>query len=290
MGVCHRAEEILAGEVYGLPKQTRVRIVHRRDRLVPLRQTGGMSGAAPMPAQLTSFIGRSHELAELGTLFDRARLITLTGPSGSGKTRLALEFAATLAAPKILVDLAPINDAHLIAGAIASVLGIREAVGEPLRDTLVRRFGEGENVLVLDNLEQIHDAGLVVADLLTASPGLRVLATSRAPLHVLGEHTFPVEPLERSEAIALFVDRARAIDPRFALTKDDDAAAVTDICARLDGLPLAIELAAARTRFFAPSTLLSRLDQRLSALGRDPWTRPTVSAPCVPRSRGASIS
>ena len=244
---------------------------------------------APLARQLTSFVGRSRELAELDSLFDGARLVTLTGPGGSGKTRLALEFAARrreAAPPLHLVDLAPVTDATLMLRSIATVLGVREVVGEALESTLARRIGDDEVVLVLDNLEQVQAAGSTIAGLLATSPGLRVLATSRAPLHVRGEHEFPVAPLQlpdpelpsiadlaEVEAVKLFVDRARAIDPAFALT-GENAVAVSGICLRLDGLPLAIELAAARTRLFTPAALLARLDRRLSVLTDGPADAP----------------
>jgi predicted ATPase/DNA-binding CsgD family transcriptional regulator len=245
---------------------------------------------ARVPVQLTSFVGRSRELAELEASFGSARLVTLMGPGGSGKTRLALEFAARRRAvsPDLhFVDLTPIMDAALVPVSIAAVLGVREVAGEALRDTLARRIGDREVVLVLDNLEQVPAAGSVIADLLAASPGLRVLATSRAPLHVRGEHEYPLAPLQlpgpvelaslddlaEVEAVRLFVERARAIDPAFALTSDN-AVAVAGICARLDGLPLAIELAAARTRLFTPTALLARLDRRLPVLTDGPMDAP----------------
>jgi predicted ATPase/DNA-binding CsgD family transcriptional regulator len=245
---------------------------------------------ARVPVQLTSFVGRSRELAELEASFGGARLVTLVGPGGSGKTRLALEFAARrrAASPDLhFVDLTPIMDAALVPVSIATVLGVREVAGEALQDTLVRRIGDREVVLVLDNLEQLPGAGSVIAELLAASPGLRVLATSRAPLHVRGEHEYPLAPLElpgpvelasldelaEVEAVKLFVERTRAIDPAFALTRDN-AVAVAGICARLDGLPLAIELAAARTRLFTPTALLARLDRRLPVLTEGPMDAP----------------
>jgi predicted ATPase/DNA-binding CsgD family transcriptional regulator len=245
---------------------------------------------ARVPVQLTSFVGRSRELAELEASFESARLVTLVGPGGSGKTRLALEFAARrrVASPDLhFVDLTSITDAALVPVSIATVLGVREVAGEALQDTLARRIGDREVVLVLDNLEQLPAAGPVVAELLAASPGLRVLATSRAPLHVRGEHEFPLAPLQlpgpvelaslddlaEVEAVKLFVERARAIAPAFALTSDN-AVAVAGICARLDGLPLAIELAAARTRLFTPTALLARLDRRLPVLTEGPMDAP----------------
>jgi len=243
-----------------------------------------------MPVQLTSFVGRSRELAELEASFGSARLVTLMGPGGSGKTRLALEFVARRRAvsPDLhFVDLTPITDAALVPVSIATVLGVREVAGEALQDTLARRIGDREVVLVLDNLEQLPAAGSVIAELLAASPGLRVLATSRAPLHVRGEHEYPLGSLQlpgpvelaslgdlaEVEAVKLFVERARAIDPAFVLTSDN-AVAVAGICARLDGLPLAIELAAARSRLFTPTALLARLDRRLPVLTEGPMDAP----------------
>src|SRR6266511_4600708 len=179
-----------------------------------------------VPVQLTSFVGRSRELAELEASFGSARLVTLMGPGGSGKTRLALEFVARRRAvsPDLhFVDLTPIMDAALVPVSIATVLGVREVAGEAIQDLLARRIGDSEVVLVLDNLEQLPAAGSVIAELLAASPGLRVLATSRAPLHVRGEHEYPLAPLQlpgpvelvslddlaEVEAVKLFVERAR---------------------------------------------------------------------------------
>jgi predicted ATPase/DNA-binding CsgD family transcriptional regulator len=245
---------------------------------------------ARAPVQLTSFVGRARELAGLDASFERARLVTLVGPGGSGKTRLALEFAArrrSVSPDLHFVDLTSVTDAALVPVSIATVLGVRQVAGEALQDTLARRIGDREVVLVLDNLEQLPAAGSVIAELLGASPGLRVLATSRAPLHVRGEHEFPLAPLQlpgpaelaslddltEVEAVKLFVERARAVDPAFALT-GDNAAAVAGVCARLDGLPLAIELAAARTRLFTPTALLARLDRRLPVLTEGPMDVP----------------
>jgi len=235
-------------------------------------------------------VGRSRELAELEVAFGAARLVTVVGPGGSGKTRLALEFAVrrrAVSSDLQFVDLTPITDPALVLVSIATVLGVREVVGEALQDTLARRIGDRKVVLVLDNLEQLPAAGSVIAALLAASPGLRVLATSRAPLHVRGEREYPLAPLQlpgpaelaslddlaEVEAVKLFVERARAIDPAFALTREN-AVAVAGICAHLDGLPLAIELAAARTRLFTPAALLARLDRRLPVLTEGPMDAP----------------
>jgi predicted ATPase/DNA-binding CsgD family transcriptional regulator len=255
---------------------------------------------ARVPVGLTSFVGRSRELAELEAAFGSARLVTIMGPGGSGKTRLALEFAARRrkAPPDLhFVDLTPITDAALVPVSIATVLGVREVAGEALQETLARRIGDREVVLVLDNLEQLPAAGSVIVELLAASPRLRVLTTSRAPLHVRGEHQYPLAPLQlpgpaelaalddlaEVEAVKLFVERAQAINPAFALTSDN-AVAVAGICARLDGLPLAIELAAARTRLFTPSALLARLDRRLPVLTEGP-----VDAPIRQRTLRSTI-
>jgi predicted ATPase len=255
---------------------------------------------ARVPVQLTSFVGRSRELEELEIAVGAARLVTIVGPGGSGKTRLAVEFAVRRGAgsPDLhLVDLTPITDAALVPVSIATVLGVREVAGEGLLDTLARRIGDRGVVLVLDNLEQIPAAGSVIAELLAASPGLGVLATSRAPLHVRGEQQYPLAPLRlpspvelasledlaEIEAVKLFVERARAIDPAFALTREN-AVAVAGICARLDGLPLAIELAAARTRLFTPIALLARLDRRLPVL-----TEGLMDAPVRQRALRSTI-
>jgi predicted ATPase/DNA-binding CsgD family transcriptional regulator len=253
-----------------------------------------------VPAQLTSFVGRSRELAELEEFLESARLVTIVGPGGCGKTRLALEFAARRRAvsPDLyFVDLTPIMDAALLPVSIATVLGVREVAGEAPQDGLARCIGDREVVLVLDNLEQLPAVGSVIVDLLAASPGLRVLATSRAPLRIRGGREYPLAPLQlprpvelgslddlaEVEAVKLFVERARAIDPAFALTSDN-AVAVAGICARLDGLPLAIELAAARTRLFTPTALLTRLDRRLPVLTEGP-----VDAPIRQRTLRSTI-
>jgi predicted ATPase/DNA-binding CsgD family transcriptional regulator len=248
--------------------------------------------AAPdrIPAQVTSFVGRERELAELQTIFEAARLITITGPGGSGKTRLALEFASRRpGAPgsAYVVELAPIRDANLVPGAIAAAVGVREVAGEDMMDTLFRRLGRRPVVLLIDNLEHIPEAGATVAQLLARTSDLRIIATSRAPLHVRGEYEYPLAPLllpnggqatsvdelADVEAIRLFDERARAIRPGFELT-EENASAVAGICTRLDGLPLAIELAAARIRFFSPEALLARLEQALPVLTGGPMDAP----------------
>jgi predicted ATPase len=231
-----------------------------------------------LPAQATAFVGREAEVAAVRQLLLRpeVRLVTLTGPGGVGKTRLALQAAAELldefADGAFVVALAPIREAPLVLSAVASVLGVRESGGRPVLDALKDHLRDRRLLLLLDNFEQVLEAAPLVADLVAAAPGLKVLVTSRAVLRIYGEHDFPVpglalpdskhppplEELGRVEGIRLFVERARAARPGFALT-DENAAAVAALCHRLDGLPLAIELAAARVRLLPPRAMLARL-------------------------------
>jgi predicted ATPase/DNA-binding CsgD family transcriptional regulator len=212
---------------------------------------------------------------------DDIALVTLTGPGGVGKTRLALALAhaATAAGERVaFVGLAALSDPDLVIPTIAHALEIAEAGSVPVAERLVAALRHQPALLVLDNLEQVSDAGPQLAALLTACPLLTLLVTSRWPLRVSGEHEFLVSPLALpdrtadspaaigdSDAVQLFVERAQAVRPEFALT-DENAAAVAAICARLDGLPLAIELAAARIRLLPPHGLLARLDHRLTLL------------------------
>jgi predicted ATPase/class 3 adenylate cyclase len=245
-----------------------------------------------LPTQLTSFLGRESELTELGQLLDKARLVTLTGPGGTGKTRLATQVAAERLGRygdgAFFVDLAPITDASLVSSAIASSAGIREAADKPLAATLADELRDREMLLVLDNFEQVTEAAPLLSDLLGAARRLRVLVTSRAALHLSGEREFPVPPLavpdpahlppladlSTFEGVALFVERARAARPDFAVT-DETWPSVAGIVARLDGLPLAIELAAAKTRVLDPAQILSRLGDRLAFLAGGPRDAPS---------------
>jgi predicted ATPase/class 3 adenylate cyclase len=226
----------------------------------------------------SALIGRDDELATVTRMFrdEDARLVTLTGPGGSGKTRLALEIASELLDDfpdgVFFVHLAPVRDPALVLPAVAGVLNIRSQPTEELRDTLTAELAAKRTLLVLDNCEQVIDAASDIASLLAACPRLAILATSREPMHIRSEQEYPVSPLAlpnveeldledlaQVPAVALFVARASAGDPRFALTAEN-AAAVAEICRRLDGLPLAIELAAARVAHLSPSALLDRLD------------------------------
>src|SRR4051794_849080 len=230
-----------------------------------------------LPAVSTPLLGRQRELTAVAELLRRedVRLVTLLGVGGTGKTRLSLELGATLG-PEfgnvLFVDLAPISDPALVGNAIAEALGVGEARDMPLLETLRARIGSDPMLLLLDNFEQVIDAASFVAELLAVAPSLNVLVTSQAPLRVRGEHEFPVPPLSlpdpsdvdsmaESAAVALFVERAQSVRPNFELT-DENRAAVAEICVRLDGLPLAIELAAARVKLLSPQAMLARLERR----------------------------
>jgi predicted ATPase/class 3 adenylate cyclase len=235
-----------------------------------------------LPLQLTSFVGRDEVLAARRAL-DGTRLLTLTGPGGTGKTRLSLQLAADASDDfpdgVWFVALDATREPELVSSVIVATVGVPEAQ-EPPYERLVQHLRDRRVLLVLDNLEQIVEAGATVANLLRELPDLKVIVTSRVVLHVYGEQEFPVPPLglpagadgrvtmedaARSEAVRLFVERAMAVQPSFRLT-DDNAPTLVDICRRLDGLPLAIELAAARTRILTAQQLAARLDQRLGVL------------------------
>jgi predicted ATPase/class 3 adenylate cyclase len=238
-----------------------------------------------LPLQLTPLVGRQREVETARDLLQRAevRLLTMTGPGGTGKTRLSQQVAADLlddfADGVFFVDLAPILAANLVASAIARMLGVRETGGQTLLESLKTSLQMRQILLVLDNFEQVLEAAPLVLELLTAAPGLKVLVTSREALHVRGEQEFPVPPLSvpgltqglpvevlsRYAAVELFVQRATSIRPDFVLS-EEDAPAVAAICRRLDGLPLAIELAAARIKLFPPSALLARMEKLLQLL------------------------
>ncbi len=246
-----------------------------------------------LPAPLTAFVGRERELAGLRALLARrdVRLLTVTGPGGVGKTRLAIEAAREIAdgfaAGARFVPLAPLGSPDLVLPTIARTLGIGESrPGEILRD-LTEQLASTELLLVLDNFEHVLAAGPDLVPLLAACPALKVLVTSRAAVHVSGEHELAVPPLplpvERgtwtfeqiaaSDAIRLFVERAEAVQAGFRLTPAN-AWDVAEICRRLDGLPLAIELAAARVKVFPPHALLARLQRRLPLLTGGPREAP----------------
>jgi predicted ATPase/serine/threonine protein kinase len=241
-----------------------------------------------MPVQRTVFIGREREVANLRQLLNRedVRLVTLTGPGGIGKTRLALQVVAEMsdrfAGAVCFVSLSPVGGNEAMHTAIAQAIGLREVPGESSRDTL-REYVRGlaqPLLLLLDNFEHLIPAGGDIAALLTLNPNLTVVVTSQALLHVYGEHEFPVPPLaapdprsaptapdalSRFPAVALFRERAKAVKHDFTVTKEN-ATAIAAICARLDGLPLAIELAASRIKLLSPATMLKRLESSLNLL------------------------
>ncbi|MDL4773863.1 ATP-binding protein [Actinomadura xylanilytica] len=262
------ARRTLADEL-GADPSAELGALHRELLAAPPR------GPAAPPAQLTSFVGRDAETAELGALLGTVRLVTLLGPGGVGKTRMAVEVASGEGCGEVcFVELAPVRDGAALPQALLVALGLRE--GGPLSapagpvpplSRLVAALADRPLLLVLDNCEHLVDAVAELAHaLLSACPGLRVLATSREPLGITGEHLWSVRPLEGDAAVRLFADRASAVRRGFAL--DRDRATVRRICAALDDLPLAIELAAARLRTQDLAELAAGLDDRFGLLER----------------------
>jgi predicted ATPase/DNA-binding CsgD family transcriptional regulator len=300
-GVSARGISDLERGARSLPRKDTLQLLLDALELSPVDRAALAVAARPRPATtargaygdtssglhvpLTPFIGRETEVAEVSVLVTEPaiRLLTLTGPGGTGKTRLAVAVAGRVGPDFFdgvaLVSLAPLGDPVLVASAIAQQLGVREGAGASLTNRLKAHLAEKRMLLVLDNFEHLLPAAPLVIDLLRACSSLHVLATSRAPLHLSGERTYPVPPLElpnprqlpllddlaQIEAVRLFVDRVQAGKPDFALT-DANAPAIAEIVHRLDGLPLAIELAAARVPVLSPAALLARLDRRLPLL------------------------
>jgi predicted ATPase/class 3 adenylate cyclase len=224
-----------------------------------------------LPVQPNELIGRERELEEASALLTREglRLLTLTGTGGTGKTRLGLQLAAEVVDEfpngVFFVSLAPVRDWELVVPTITRTLGLREQPGETVLETLTAYLRDKRMLLVLDNFEQVLAAAPALSGVSSTSPGLRLLVTSRTPLRLSGERTYAVPPLELPESVRLFADRARAVLPEFVLD-DGNEEAVAEICRRLDGLPLAVELAASRARTLSPAALLRRLDRSLKLL------------------------
>jgi predicted ATPase/class 3 adenylate cyclase len=249
----------------------------------PLRTLGAYRNNLPL--QPTPLIGREKEVSEVCDLLrgEETRLLTLTGPGGTGKTRLALQAAADLLEEfpdgTYFVSLATLTEAELLLPAVAEALGVRETAEQPLGENLKDYLSERHLLLVLDNFEQVLGAAPAVTELVAGAPGLKVLATSRAPLGLYGEHEYAVPPLSvpdvkhlpdlkslsQYEAVRLFIERAKSVKVDFEVS-DENAPAVAEICVRLDGLPLAIELAAARIKMLPPKAMPQRLGNRLKLL------------------------
>jgi predicted ATPase/DNA-binding SARP family transcriptional activator len=284
----HRARQVLDEDLGIEPS----RWLHRRQEQILLQDlvlevpepTPPPRPQHHLPAQRTSFVGRRRELAELQGLLQTRRLVCVTGPPGSGKSRLAVEVAASLleAFPHgaWFVSLAEVADPELVRSAVATALGVPELPEQPAAQALTDHLRSKRLLLVLDNFEHVLSAALVIAELLDAASGLRVLATSRTPLRLSGEQEYPLAPLPLpqpdapadvlgNDALALFADRASAVDPHFVLGADN-APLIAEVVARLDGLPLAIELAAAGLRLFPLEELARRLSPAIPLLTGGP--------------------
>ena len=278
LGVGSRYQAVAKAEEYGLLDEP------TRDPIVI-----GISSKSNLPVQITSFVGRATELADVKRLVGETHLLTLTGPAGAGKTRLATQAASELVDADafkdgiFFIDLAPIKQPEMVADTIAGTLGVQRAAGQPIYKSLAIYLGNKHSLLLLDNFEHVIEAVPLVGDLLSAAPDLKILTTSREALRLYGEQEYPVPPLGLPdlsnpeslaavtdyEAVALFIQRAQAVKPDFAIPAED-APVLAEICVRLDGLPLAIELAAAQVKLFNPPALLGQLESRLTAFQQGP--------------------
>jgi predicted ATPase len=306
LSYCHKPgmsdEQRLAGLIYAAANLKRyastfnLSLPTNVELLYDENQTSADSPGTPrakkpkhnLPAQPTQFIGRQAEITSVKNLLMRdsqdIRLVTLTGPGGTGKTRLALQVASELADRftdgVYFVDLAPIREPEAVPAALARAVGLREKSDRPLFDEIKAQLRDRTMLLLLDNFEQVTSAAPMIGELLQECPHLKLLITSREGLHLRREHIHPVPPLglpssdlkqqtieqlTQYEAVRLFIERVLAVKPDFEVT-NENAPAVAEICFRLDGLPLAIELAAARVRLFSPQALLERVGSRLNLL------------------------
>ncbi|WP_326823559.1 BTAD domain-containing putative transcriptional regulator [Streptosporangium sp. NBC_01756] len=293
---CYRSVREVLVEELGVDPGTELRELHRRilDGDPTLTVAAGPgddpSASGNLPAEMTTFVGRGRQLADTGRLLKSSRLVTLTGVGGVGKTRLALRAAAQVSAlfpdGAWLADLAPLSEPELLDRSVAQALGVRDQSARPCVEILVEHLRDRRALLVLDNCEHmVNAAATLVATLLRAAPGLRVLATSRQRLGVQGEHVLPVPPLSvppatpptgedaepsltRYEAVTLLADRAAASAPGFRITRHNRGV-VAQLCKRLDGIPLAIELAAVRLGTLSAEEILDRLDDRFRLLADD---------------------
>jgi predicted ATPase/DNA-binding CsgD family transcriptional regulator len=259
-----------------------LRLLERDEKVGPPFRTTFLAPKHNLPVETTRFIGRQRETADVIRLLGSARLLTLTGPPGTGKTRLAVHVAWEMISAfqdgVYLVSLAPISDPALVANAIARAMGANETPGQPIVETLKQVLRDRQTLLVIDNFEHLLQAAPLVSELLAATSRLQVLATSREVLRLYGEQEYAVPLLElpdpqhldpavlaSCESIALFTERASEVQPDFELTAEN-ALDIAKICVRLEGLPLAIELAAARIKLMTPKVLLARLSSRLETL------------------------
>jgi predicted ATPase/class 3 adenylate cyclase len=248
--------------------------------------------ATNLPPQTTSFVGRKSERSEVARLLHANRLVTLTGPGGTGKTRLGLQVAADVLPAfddgVFLVSLAAINDPELVGSVIAKTLEVREEPRESVALTLSKYLTAKELLLLLDNFEQVMAAASLLTEIVSTCPKVKMLVTSRVALRLSAEHQFAVPPLAlaerddedrvssqdpRSDAVVLFLERALAVHPQFAVT-DANLLTIAEICGRLEGLPLSIELAAARSKLLSPSAMLPLLNKRLAILSGGPSDKP----------------
>ena len=280
LGVNSRTQAVRAATEYGF--------IHPQ-RVVPPQVDHRPS--SNLPAQLTSFVGRVNEIAEIKTQLRSSRLLVLTGAGGCGKSRLAAQVASQLVGDYRegvwLVDLASVSDPALVVNALVQVLQINTSGAASLNDVLKRFLSSKHLMLLLDNFEHVLEACSLVGELLAAAPHLSVLATSRERLHLYGEQEYPVLPLSipdlnsvmstdsliACEAIDLFVQRARSLQPGFKLD-DTQLTAIASICIQLDGLPLAVELAASQVKIFPPAIIARRLREGLDALPSGPNDQP----------------